>query len=239
MCQERRWIHCQLIGSIGRSCQNRQTMPNEVIGKQMKQLVSNGNMATENSNPVCRVCRCTFEAYDADEYAIENGSDPDIEGDRDYSRHHHVYSHQMPKNLRVLLLIIRRRSTRMFKIIGSESVRNSMRALNTLSPQAKPELESHLKRYAANREVVIDGLKAMGVHTYAPPQGAFYIYVDLSGSLPLALPNSNNLPLCQWSQCEGRWADAHPHVDSSDSQLGLAMRGAKRDLPSGGTQFPE
>ena len=50
------------------------------------------------------------------------------------------------------------------------------------------------------------------------------------GSLPLALPNSNNLPLCQWSQCEGRWADAHPHVDSSDEPTWFGHEGCQNIL---------
>ena len=55
-------------------------------------------------------------------------------------------------------------------------------AVAALSAAAKPELESHVKRYAANRKVVIDGLTAMGIapSEYAPPQGAFYLYADLS-----------------------------------------------------------
>ena len=46
---------------------------------------------------------------------------------------------------------------------------------------------------------------------------------------------SSRIPLCQWSQCEGRWADAHPHVDSSDGPTWFG----KRDLPSGGAQCPK
>ena len=52
-------------------------------------------------------------------------------------------------------------------------------AVQALSPEAKVELRSHVRRYAASRQVVIDGLKRMGITTYAPPNGAFYMYVDL------------------------------------------------------------
>ncbi|KAL1526474.1 hypothetical protein AB1Y20_015184 [Prymnesium parvum] len=54
-------------------------------------------------------------------------------------------------------------------------------AVAALSDAAKPELEAHVKRYETNRQVVIDGLAAMGVTEadYAPPQGAFYLYADL------------------------------------------------------------
>lgn len=53
-------------------------------------------------------------------------------------------------------------------------------AVAALSDEAKGELEGHVQRYAASRQVVIDGLKSMGLHQYAPPQGAFYMYVDLA-----------------------------------------------------------
>eukprot|EP00746_Dinoflagellata_sp_MGD_P011080 gnl/MRDRNA2_/MRDRNA2_123124_c0_seq1.p1 gnl/MRDRNA2_/MRDRNA2_123124_c0~~gnl/MRDRNA2_/MRDRNA2_123124_c0_seq1.p1 ORF type:complete len:435 (-),score=88.96 gnl/MRDRNA2_/MRDRNA2_123124_c0_seq1:93-1397(-) len=55
-------------------------------------------------------------------------------------------------------------------------------AVAALGPEAKKELVAHVQRYEANRQVVIDGLTTMGLepHEYAPPHGAFYIYVDLS-----------------------------------------------------------
>ena len=39
-----------------------------------------------------------------------------------------------------------------------------------------------MRKYQANQQVVVAGLAAMGVqaHEYAPPQGAFYMYVDFS-----------------------------------------------------------
>ena len=54
-------------------------------------------------------------------------------------------------------------------------------AVAALSAAAKPELEAHVRKYEASRQVVVDGLAAMGVqpHEYAPPQGAFYLYADL------------------------------------------------------------
>ena len=52
-------------------------------------------------------------------------------------------------------------------------------AVQALTPKAKVELLSHVDRYAASRQAVIDGLLAMGISTYAPPMGAFYMYVDL------------------------------------------------------------
>jgi aspartate/methionine/tyrosine aminotransferase len=48
-----------------------------------------------------------------------------------------------------------------------------------LTEAATTELKQHVARYEANRQVVIDGLKDMGITDIAPSQGAFYIYVNL------------------------------------------------------------
>ena len=42
------------------------------------------------------------------------------------------------------------------------------------------ELDSHLEVYAANRQLMLDGLVAAGLTKFAPPDGAFYVYVDVS-----------------------------------------------------------
>ncbi|WP_106744620.1 pyridoxal phosphate-dependent aminotransferase [Yoonia maritima] len=42
------------------------------------------------------------------------------------------------------------------------------------------ELEQNKAVYAANRSLMIDGLRAAGLTRFAPPDGAFYIYVDVS-----------------------------------------------------------
>lgn len=52
-------------------------------------------------------------------------------------------------------------------------------AVGALSAEARLELRSHVERYAANCAVVMEALKEMGISDMAPPQGAFYIYVDL------------------------------------------------------------
>ena len=43
-----------------------------------------------------------------------------------------------------------------------------------------PELEGNLAVYARNRQIVMAGLRAAGFTRFAPPDGAFYIYVDVS-----------------------------------------------------------
>jgi len=42
------------------------------------------------------------------------------------------------------------------------------------------ELDGHLAVYAANRDVMIAGLTQAGLGKFAPPDGAFYLYVDVS-----------------------------------------------------------
>lgn len=42
------------------------------------------------------------------------------------------------------------------------------------------ELDNYLEVYAANRDVLMAGLAAAGLTKYAPPDGAFYVYVDVS-----------------------------------------------------------
>lgn len=43
------------------------------------------------------------------------------------------------------------------------------------------ELEANVAVYAANRELMLKGLAAAGFDRIAPPDGAFYIYADVSG----------------------------------------------------------
>ena len=42
------------------------------------------------------------------------------------------------------------------------------------------ELQQNLKVYAANRALMIDGLPKAGFTKFAPPDGAFYVYADVS-----------------------------------------------------------
>jgi len=44
----------------------------------------------------------------------------------------------------------------------------------------KEELQANKAGYAANRALMIDGLRAAGLTRFAPPDGAFYVYVDVS-----------------------------------------------------------
>jgi aspartate/methionine/tyrosine aminotransferase len=42
------------------------------------------------------------------------------------------------------------------------------------------ELDGHVARYAANRTILLDGLRAAGIERCAPADGAFYVYADVS-----------------------------------------------------------
>jgi len=44
----------------------------------------------------------------------------------------------------------------------------------------REELESHIETYARNRELLLEALPKMGLRRIAPPDGAFYIYADVS-----------------------------------------------------------
>lgn len=52
-------------------------------------------------------------------------------------------------------------------------------ALAAFSAEARTELDGHVRRYAANRTLLIDGLAAAGITKIAPPDGAFYAYADI------------------------------------------------------------
>ncbi|WP_420622911.1 pyridoxal phosphate-dependent aminotransferase [Candidatus Poriferisodalis sp.] len=41
------------------------------------------------------------------------------------------------------------------------------------------ELEANVARYAANRQILLDGLPGAGIDRIAPPDGAFYIYANV------------------------------------------------------------
>jgi len=42
------------------------------------------------------------------------------------------------------------------------------------------ELDANVRRYARNRQILLDGLPALGMDRLAPADGAFYIYADIS-----------------------------------------------------------
>ncbi|WP_068273253.1 pyridoxal phosphate-dependent aminotransferase [Aldersonia kunmingensis] len=52
-------------------------------------------------------------------------------------------------------------------------------AIAAFTDEAKAELDSHVRRYALNREVLLDGLPEIGMGDLAPADGAFYAYANI------------------------------------------------------------
>jgi aspartate/methionine/tyrosine aminotransferase len=53
-------------------------------------------------------------------------------------------------------------------------------AVQAFTPESVAEADGHLHHYAANRELLLNGLRAIGVDRLAPTDGAFYVYADVS-----------------------------------------------------------
>ncbi|WP_174185279.1 pyridoxal phosphate-dependent aminotransferase [Nocardia barduliensis] len=52
-------------------------------------------------------------------------------------------------------------------------------ALHAFGAEAKEELDGHVRRYAVNRRLLLDGLPELGIGDLAPADGAFYAYADI------------------------------------------------------------
>ena len=52
-------------------------------------------------------------------------------------------------------------------------------AVAAFSPESCAELDGHVRRYAANRELLLDELPRLGLDRLAPADGAFYVYADV------------------------------------------------------------
>ncbi|WP_433681270.1 pyridoxal phosphate-dependent aminotransferase [Nocardia sp. CA-119907] len=52
-------------------------------------------------------------------------------------------------------------------------------ALHAFGAEAKEELDGHVRRYAINRQLLLDGLPRLGITELAPADGAFYAYADI------------------------------------------------------------
>lgn len=53
-------------------------------------------------------------------------------------------------------------------------------AVAAFTPQAIDEAQGHLRHYSANRELLLGGLRDIGIDRLAPTDGAFYVYADLA-----------------------------------------------------------
>nr|WP_279672382.1 aminotransferase class I/II-fold pyridoxal phosphate-dependent enzyme [Flexivirga meconopsidis] len=53
-------------------------------------------------------------------------------------------------------------------------------AVAAFSPESTAELQRHVERYASCRELLLRRLPELGIDAFAPPDGAFYAYCDVS-----------------------------------------------------------
>ena len=53
-------------------------------------------------------------------------------------------------------------------------------AVSAFTPESVAEAEALLDDYGANRRLLLDGLRALGLDKLAPTDGAFYVYADVS-----------------------------------------------------------
>ncbi|MCK0110563.1 pyridoxal phosphate-dependent aminotransferase [Ornithinimicrobium sp. F0845] len=53
-------------------------------------------------------------------------------------------------------------------------------ALAAFTPEAQRELDGHVARYAENRDLLLRRLPELGLTSFAPPDGAFYAWCDIS-----------------------------------------------------------
>ncbi|MEV0687545.1 pyridoxal phosphate-dependent aminotransferase [Nocardia sp. NPDC050378] len=100
-------------------------------------------------------------------------------------------------------------------------------AVHAFGPEAKDELDGHVRRYATNRALLLEGLPALGITDLAPADGAFYAYADI-GHL-----TSNSLEWCARVLAETGVAVA-PGLDF-DTERGLrtirfSFAGATNDI---------
>lgn len=52
-------------------------------------------------------------------------------------------------------------------------------AVRAFTPEATAELDGHVRRYAGNRRLLLEGLPRLGITRLAPADGAFYVYADV------------------------------------------------------------
>lgn len=53
-------------------------------------------------------------------------------------------------------------------------------AIEAFSPDSRAELDAHVARYGVNRDLLLTRLPELGITRVAPPDGAFYLWCDVS-----------------------------------------------------------
>ncbi|MBV9090557.1 MAG: pyridoxal phosphate-dependent aminotransferase [Mycobacteriaceae bacterium] len=59
-------------------------------------------------------------------------------------------------------------------------VLSQVAAVAAFTPPAVAEANARVRHYAVNRELLLDGLRSIGLDRLAPTDGAFYVYADVS-----------------------------------------------------------
>jgi aspartate/methionine/tyrosine aminotransferase len=59
-------------------------------------------------------------------------------------------------------------------------VLSQVAAVAAFTPESVAEADALLHHYAANRQLLLDGLRSIGIDRLAPTDGAFYVYADVS-----------------------------------------------------------
>jgi aspartate/methionine/tyrosine aminotransferase len=65
--------------------------------------------------------------------------------------------------------------------------------LAAFDPASYDELDGHVKRYAGNRRLLLDGLPRLGITGLAPADGAFYVYADVGHLTDDTMPFAHDL----------------------------------------------
>lgn len=103
-------------------------------------------------------------------------------------------------------------------------------AVAAFTDEAYAELDGHVQHYRVNRDVLVQGLKALGIDRLAPADGAFYVYADIS-----------HLTHDAMSWCQRLLADTGvaivPGIDFDPEHgskfIRLSFSGAKTDIEEG------
>ncbi len=96
-------------------------------------------------------------------------------------------------------------------------------AVAAFAPESVAEAEGHLRHYAANREILVTGLRTLGITRLAPPDGAFYVYADVSDL------TADSLTFCESLLAETGLAIA-PGIDF-DTVRGVRSFGCRSPVP--------
>jgi aspartate/methionine/tyrosine aminotransferase len=103
-------------------------------------------------------------------------------------------------------------------------------AVAAFTDEAYAELDGHVQHYRVNRDVLVQGLKTLGIDRLAPADGAFYVYADIS-----------HLTRDAMSWCQRLLADTGvaivPGIDFDPEHgskfIRLSFSGAKADIEEG------